>query len=100
MKTIALIAALDTKGAEAQFVEKILRQRGHRTLVINIGVFEETSLKADIQAAEVAREAGAVLEVLRKNGNKGSAMEAMTRGAAAISAKLHADNRFDAIIGI
>jgi uncharacterized protein (UPF0261 family) len=100
MKTIAVIAALDTKGAEARFIEEILRQRGHRALVIDIGVFEQSSLKADVGAAEVAREGGFVLDVLRRNGDKGVAMEAMSRGAANIAAKLHADHRFDAIIGM
>jgi uncharacterized protein (UPF0261 family) len=99
-KTIAVIAALDTKGAEARFIEEIIRQRGHHSLVIDIGVLTDPAVGADISAYEVAHEGGVDLSTLRRNDNKGQAMEAMTRGAAIIAAKLYGARRFDAIVGL
>lgn len=99
-KTVAIVAALDTKNAEAQFVAEIIRQRGHRTLMINVGVLADSLPAADILACEVAREGGVELETLRHTGDKAKSMETMTHGAAAIAAKLHGAGRFDGIISI
>jgi uncharacterized protein (UPF0261 family) len=99
-KTVAIVAAFDTKGVEALFIDDIVRQRGHRTLTIDVGVLADPQVKTDISAGEVAREGGADLEALRSNKDKAGAMEAMTRGAAAFAAKAYAARRFDAIIGL
>lgn len=100
-KTVALIASLDTKGVEAAFIAQILRERGHRPLVIDVGVMAEPSSPApDIRAAEVAQAGDGDLDALRQRGDKAGAMEVMTRGAAAIAARLYAEQRFDGIIGL
>ena len=99
-KTIAVIAALDTKGAEARFIEDIIRQRGHHPLVIDVGVLTDPPIGADVSAYEVAHEGGVELSTLRRGDNKGLAMEVMTRGAAIIATKLYGARRFDAIVGL
>ncbi len=99
-KTIAIIAALDTKGAEAQFIERILHARGHRSLVIDIGVLGDSKHRTDVKCTEVAHEGGVELEHLRRRADKAHAMDVMTRGAAVVAAKLYAAHRFDAVIGI
>jgi len=99
-KTIAIIAALDTKGAEAQFIERILHARGHRSLVIDIGVLGDSKYRADIECKEVAHEGGVELDDLRRRADKAHAMDVMTRGAAVVAAKLYAAHRFDAVIAI
>ena len=100
-KTVALIASLDTKGVEAGFIAQILRERGHRPLVIDVGVMAEPSSPApDIRAAEVAQAGDGDLDALRQRGDKAGAMEVMTRGAAAVAARLYAEQRFDGIIGL
>ena len=99
-KTIAIVAAFDTKGVEALFLDDLVRKRGHRTLTIDVGVLADPQVQTDISAEEVAREGGADLNALRSNKDKSGAMEAMTRGAAAVAAKAYAARRFDAIIGL
>ena len=37
MKTIAVLGTLDTKGEEHAYVAEIIRSRGHRTLLIDVG---------------------------------------------------------------
>src|SRR5450755_2212002 len=99
-RSIAIVAAFDTKGVEARFLEDIIRQRGHRTLTIDVGVLSDPQIQTDITAREVALQGGAELETLRRSGDKAKAMEVMTRGAAAVAAKAYAARRFDAIIGL
>ena len=58
-KTIALLGALDTKGNEYAFVRQCIEGRGHRTLVIDVGVLEPAALAGDVPRDEVARAGGA-----------------------------------------
>ena len=44
-KTIALIATLDTKGKEAQFIKKVISSRGHDVIIIDTGLLGNLFLK-------------------------------------------------------
>lgn len=98
-KTIAIIAAYDTKGAEAGYVAEQIRGRGHKVLTIDVGTLEDKP-GVDVTSHEVAAAGGASLEALRSEGDKGKAMAAMAAGAAALGEKLFREGRFDAIIGL
>jgi uncharacterized protein (UPF0261 family) len=99
-KTVAIIAALDTKGVEARFLEQVVRERGHRTVTIDVGVLADPPVPADICSHEVAHQGGVELNELRRSADKTLAMETMTRGAAALAAGLYASRKIDAVIGI
>jgi uncharacterized protein (UPF0261 family) len=99
-KTIAIIAALDTKGDEARFIEKLIQERGHRGLIIDVGVLAGPQGRADVTSAEVAHAGGVELDELRSTADKARAMVTMTRGAAVVATQLHAARRIDAMIGI
>src|SRR5258708_24820513 len=99
-KTVAIIAALDTKVAEAQFVGEIVGQRGHRTLMIDVGVLADPSIQPDIPSDEVARAGGSDLATLRRGRDKAQAMAVMTEGAARIVAQMFKARRFDGLIGM
>src|ERR1700677_68952 len=99
-RTIAIIAAFDTKGTEARYIESIISKRGHRSLTIDVGVIADPQIAADISAREVAEAGGGELTELRSRGDKPRAMEVMTHGAATIATKLYASKRFEAIIGL
>jgi len=99
-KTIALLGSLDTKGAEYDFVRQCLHARGHRTLLIDIGVLDPPAIEPDIARAEVAAAAGEDLPVLVAAADRGEAMAAMSRGAERLIPQLHAAGRFDAILAM
>lgn len=99
-KTIALLGALDTKGTEYAFVRQCIEGRGHRTLVIDVGVLEPAGLAADVPRDEVAHAGGADLAQLIARRDRGEAVAAMARGAAAIVSRLYAENRFDGILAL
>ncbi|HOX56964.1 MAG TPA: Tm-1-like ATP-binding domain-containing protein [Candidatus Paceibacterota bacterium] len=99
-KTIALLGALDTKGAEYQFVKECIERRGHRTLVIDVGVLGPPAFPPDIGREEVAQTGGGNAEALRQQKDRGQAMAVMSRGAVALLAKLHTQRRFDAVLAL
>lgn len=99
-KTIALLGALDTKGAEYGFVKKCIEDRGLETLLIDVGVLDPPVLEPDVPRAEVADAAGANIEELAAQRDRGQAVAAMSRGAACILASLYADGKFDGVIAL
>lgn len=48
MSTIAVLGTLDTKGAEHAYVADLIRQRGHQTLLIDVGTLGNPSIQPDI----------------------------------------------------
>jgi uncharacterized protein (UPF0261 family) len=99
-KTIALLGALDTKGAEYGFVKRCIEQRGHRTLVIDVGVLAPSAISPDVMREEVARAAGADLAALCAQRDRGEAVAVMSRGAVALLPRLYAEHRFDGVLAM
>ncbi len=99
-KTVALLGALDTKGAEYGFVKECIEARGHRTLLIDVGVLQPPRIEPEVTRQEVARAAGVELEELLQKKDRGEAVAAMSRGAAVVVPKLYAEKKFDAIMAL
>jgi len=99
-KTVALLGALDTKGIEYSFVKQCIEARGHKTLLIDVGVLGPPRVAPDVPREEVSRAAGIELAALVEKADRGEAVAAMSRGAAAMVEKLHAQGRFDAIMAL
>jgi uncharacterized protein (UPF0261 family) len=100
MPTVLLAGTLDTKGAEYAYVRDRIRQRGVDVLVMDLGVLGEPPFPPDVRAAEVAGAGGADLAALRAAGDRGPAIEAMLRGAAALVPRLHAEGRIHGVLGL
>ena len=100
-KTVLMIGAFDTKGAEYAFLRRRILERGHAVLAVNTGVLASTDLfGVDVEAGEVATAGGGDLAALREKKDRGEAMKVMTAGARALVASLYAEGRFDGIIGM
>lgn len=100
MKTILVLGALDTKGAEYTFVKNEVERRGHRAFVINTGVLNEPAFTPDVSAADVAQAGGASLEDLRTAADRTRAMQVMTRGIAVLARNLFEAGKFDAVLAL
>jgi uncharacterized protein (UPF0261 family) len=100
MPTIAILGTLDTKGLEHAFVAERIRERGHQTLVIDVGTLGEPGLGPDITRAEVAAAAGADLAALVARRDRGEAVAAMSRGAPVVLARLAAEQRIHGVISL
>ena len=99
-KTVAVVGALDTKGAEFGFIKAEIEKRGCRALMINVGVLGQPAFTPDISAEEVARAGGAELAYLIAKQDRGEALDVMTRGAGELVKRLYEEGRFDGIISM
>jgi len=99
-KTVLLIATLDTKGEEAAYARSLIEARGHRVHVLDAGVLGEPVIAPETGAAEVAEAGATSLEALRRQGDRGIALEAMAAGAAVVTARLHDDGRVDGVLAL
>ncbi|MBM3216056.1 UPF0261 family protein [Candidatus Poribacteria bacterium] len=100
MATIAVVGAFDTKGEEYAFIQRIIRERGHGTLLVHTGVFEAKGVTPDVSNAEVAHAGGADLADLQAKKDRGSAMKAMSEGIAVVLRRLYDERRFSGAIGM
>ncbi len=99
-KTIVIIGTLDTKGEEVKYVKELIEGKGHKTIVIDVGVLEEPPFQPDIDHEEIAEAAGTTLKEVIALGNEGKAIEAMTEGATKIAQQLHSEGRLDGVISL
>lgn len=81
-KVIAVLATLDTKGEEADFLRAQLKTLGSRALIVDIGVLGTPATRADITRAEVARAGGSSLARLQRGATREAAQPVMAQGAA------------------
>ena len=95
MATVVLVGTLDTKGVEYGFLRDRLRDAGVDVLLVDAGVLGEPQVQADVAREDVARAGGADHAELVRAADRGAAVDAMGRGAAAVLARLHAEGRLD-----
>jgi uncharacterized protein (UPF0261 family) len=100
MPTIAVLGTMDTKGVEHGFVADLIRQRGHKVLIIDVGTLEEPKIRPDITRSEIAVAAGVDLAALVAKRDRGEAVTAMSKGAPILLAKLAAEKRIDGVISL
>src|SRR5262245_30831007 len=89
VSTVVLVGTLDTKGAEIDFVRRRLAELGADVLVIDAGVTDQTSWRADVGADEVAAAGGASRAELAAAGDRSAAMAAMRAGVLVVVRELH-----------
>ena len=96
--TIALVGTLDTKGAEYDFLRRIIEESGGEAILIDVGVLGQPSAVPDVTREQVARLAGRHLDELVDAADRGRALAAMGDGAAAVLASLVEEGRCDGVI--
>ena len=99
-KVVAIIGALDTKGAEYAFLKQQIEGQGVGTLMIDVGIFGEPPFAPDISAAEVATAGGADRAALAAANDRGKAVGAMAAGAAIILKRLYDEGRVHGVIAM
>ena len=91
---IAIVATLDTKGAEVDYVAGRVRAFGGVPTVIDSGILgAPMGARADIPREEVARAGGHTLEELQNAGSRGAAVEGMCDGVRAVFLRLWSEGR-------
>src|SRR3954468_20187189 len=95
MATVVLVGTLDTKGIEYGFLRDRLREADVDVLLVDAGVMGEPLVEPDVSREEVARAAGVDHAELVRAADRGAAVDAMGRGAAAVLSRLHGEGRLD-----
>lgn len=98
-KVIAVAGTWDSKGKELSYVKELIEELGLDTLTIDTGVFS-TDYQIDVSSAEVASAVDADIEKLRKNDDRGPAMDALSKGFEKLAPKLYEEGKFDGIISL
>lgn len=81
---VYLIATLDTKGPEADYVRERLALAGVNVRVVDAGCQGEPAIGADITRREVFAAAGTTLETMREKNDRGSAIAQAAQGVASL----------------
>ena len=99
-KTVVVVGALDTKGAEFDYVRQVLQRAGLDVLTVDFGVLGEPAFAPDIGRAEVALAGGGDLERWRSGEHKDEAMASMAAGLAVVVRRLYDQGRLDGIMSM
>jgi uncharacterized protein (UPF0261 family) len=99
-KTVVIVGALDTKGAEYAFLKKLILQEGLNTLVVDYGVMGRPTFIPDIPRDQLAVAGGGDLIHLASGQHKDEAMRVMAEGLKNVVRKLYDDGMLDGIIGM
>ena len=99
-KTIVIVGTLDTKAEEVEYVNELIRRKGHQTIVIDPGVLGEAGFEPDITRHQVAEAAGTSLNQVIQLGDEGKAIEVMAEGACNIVQELYSTGRLDGIVAL
>jgi uncharacterized protein (UPF0261 family) len=99
-KTIAVLATLDTKGREAEFLREQIGAHGLLALIVDVGVTGAPAAKADVTRAEVAEAGGTPLARLLQNPDRETAAPVMAEGATKIVMRLAAEKKIHGVLGL
>jgi len=99
-KTIALLITLDTKYQEADYLIERIEKRGHKALLMDIGVVGEPGTRAKVSREEIAQAGGSSFQELLKNPTREKAGPMMVQGSINILLKKIAKDEVHAVLGL
>ena len=99
-KTIAVLATLDTKGKEAQFLRERIEASGDKAVLIDTGVVGSPAARADITREQVAAAGGTPLAKLLEKPDRETAAPVMAEGATRVICDLQDRGELHAVIGL
>ncbi|MEC7866853.1 MAG: Tm-1-like ATP-binding domain-containing protein [Candidatus Poribacteria bacterium] len=99
-KTIAVLATLDTKGTEAEYLCRQIEKLNNTALVIDTGVVGTPTSEADITRQQVAEAGGTSLKILLESPTREVAAPIMADGATHLVIDLVTQGKVDGIISM
>jgi uncharacterized protein (UPF0261 family) len=88
-RAIVVIGTLDTKGEEVEHLKKQIEKRGHKTIVVDVGILDKPLTQADISREEIAQRGGSSLDEIISDGDRRKAVNVMMRGASRVAQELN-----------
>ena len=99
-RNICIIATLDTKGDQVEYLKGLIEDQGHETTVIDVGILGKPRFKPTISQVQVARAAGTSLKEIIALNWELKAMEKMTEGVCNIVKELCSDNKLNGVLAV
>ena len=100
MSSVYLFATLDTKGAEADFVRRLLVSCGVGVTLVDVGALGEPAVAADVTRDHVFMLAGSSLEDVRRRADRGEAVTLAAAGAARLAREAFAAGELGGVLGL
>jgi len=104
MKTVVIVATLDTRGDEVEFLKELIENKGHSVITVDVGVMGSPHMPGDFSREEVAEAGGKSLRQLVEAATAGAdrrqATDVMIAGARKIVAELHSAGKLDGILSL
>lgn len=99
-KNIAVLATLDTKSAEADFMRQEIESLGGECLLIDIGVVGKPGVEADITREEVIEAGGGTLQDLLVKPSRETSNPFVTTGATKLLSALVEQSKIDGVVAL
>ena len=100
MASVFLIATLDTKGREADFVRGLLTSYGVSVTLVDVGALGTPASAADISRDRIFELAETTIEAVRKNADRGDAVTKAAAGAARLARDAYARGELSGVLGL
>jgi uncharacterized protein (UPF0261 family) len=100
MKSVYILATLDTKGPEAAYVKDQLAVMRVPAKIVDTGCLGAPLGAADISREEVFKAAGTTLAAVREKNDRGEAVKAAALGATALMSELFAKREVGGLLGL
>jgi uncharacterized protein (UPF0261 family) len=97
---VTVLGTLDTKGAEVDYLRRVIRAEGGEPLVIDTGVLDEPTTEADVTRHQVAEAAGSSIPELIRQGDKAHALIVMAEGASRIVRRLFQEGQLGGVLSV
>ena len=99
-RTVAILATLDTKGVEINYLNDLIKAKGCDTLIVDVGVFPQSVTVPHVSNQEVAMAGGNPISEIRAREDRKFAIQAMMEGGSRILTRLHEQGRFTGVVTI
>lgn len=100
-KSILLLGCFDTKGDVFSYLRECIIARGESVVTVNTGIFGTTqAFPVGYEADVVAAAAGQDIGDLRRDRDRGKAIDVMGRGASQLVSQLYANGKIKAVAGM
>ncbi len=99
-KTIAVLVTLDTKDQEAGYLKQQIEARGHKALLMDIGVIGAPGIPAGISREAIAEAGGTPLSKLLQNPSREAAGPVMVGGSIKLLNERIKADRVHAVMGL
>ncbi len=99
-KTVAVLVTLDTKDQEAGYLKEQIEGRGHKALLMDIGVIGKPGIEADIDREAIARAGGRSMQSLLSNPTREEAGPIMVEGSRKLLKEKIAADEIHAVLGL